>query len=321
METGGLTVKSIASALDINLIYARRLFQLSQKNSTLDDIRKIVEDKPKPFVKWVGGKRQLLKQFRELNLYPPECFNPESNTYFEPFVGGGAVFFDLLPKHAELSDTNRELVVAYNVIKDNVDGLIKSLKKHIYNKEYYLEVRAQDINELSDIEIASRFIFLNRTGFNGMYRVNKSGQFNVPFGRYKNPLICDENNLRKVSEALQGITITHQDYKDVLELAKIGDFIYFDPPYYPLNPTSSFTAYTAKGFFEKEQIELRDTFVKLHERGCFVMLSNSDTPFINELYSGLEGVSVNKIIAGRAINSKGSKRGKINEVLITNYQA
>ena len=319
METGGLTVKSIASALDINLIYARRLFQLSQKNSTLDDIRKIVEDKPKPFVKWVGGKRQLLKQFRELNLYPPECFNPESNTYFEPFVGGGAVFFDLLPKHAELSDTNRELVMTYNVIKDNVDGLIKSLKKHIYNKEYYLGVRAQDINELSDIEIASRFIFLNRTGFNGMYRVNKSGQFNVPFGRYKNPLICDEDNLRKVSEALQGITITHQDYKDVLELAKIGDFIYFDPPYYPLNPTSSFTAYTAKGFFEKEQIELRNTFVKLHERGCFVMLSNSDTPFINELYSGLEGVSVNKIIAGRAINSKGSKRGKINEVLVTNY--
>ena len=321
METGGLTVRSIASALDINLIYARRLFQLSQKNSTLDDIRKIVKDKPKPFVKWVGGKRQLLKQFRELNLYPPECFNPESNTYFEPFVGGGAVFFDLLPKHAELSDTNRELVVTYNVIKDNVDSLIKSLKKHIYNKEYYLGVRAQDINELSDVEIASRFIFLNRTGFNGMYRVNKSGQFNVPFGRYKNPLICDENNLRKVSEALQGITITHRDYKDVLELAKIGDFIYFDPPYYPLNPTSSFTAYTAKGFFEKEQIELRDTFVKLHERGCFVMLSNSDTPFINELYSGLEGVSVNKIIAGRAINSKGSKRGKINEVLITNYQA
>ena len=321
METGGLTVKSIASSLDINLIYARRLFQLSQKNSTLDDIRKIVEDKPKPFIKWVGGKRQLLKQFRELNLYPPECFNPESNTYFEPFVGGGAVFFDLLPKHAELSDTNRELVMTYNVIKDNVDGLIKSLKKHIYNKEYYLGVRAQDINELSDIDVASRFIFLNRTGFNGMYRVNKSGQFNVPFGRYKNPLICDENNLRKVSEALQGITITHRDYKDVLELAKIGDFIYFDPPYYPLNPTSSFTAYTAKGFFEKEQIELRDTFVKLHERGCFVMLSNSDTPFINELYSELEGVSINKIIAGRAINSKGSKRGKINEVLITNYQA
>ena len=321
MSTGAMDTVSIARTFDINLIYARRVFQSIPAAYDTKEIQKLIAQKPKPFVKWVGGKRQLLKQFRELNLYPPECFNPESNTYFEPFVGGGAVFFDILPKHAELSDTNRELVITYNVIKDNVDGLIKSLKKHIYNNEYYLEVRAQDINELSDIEIASRFIFLNRTGFNGMYRVNKSGQFNVPFGRYKNPLICDENNLRKVSEALQEITITHRDYKDVLKLAKIGDFIYFDPPYYPLNPTSSFTAYTAKGFFEKEQIELRDTFVKLHERGCFVMLSNSDTSFINELYSGLEGVSVNKIIAGRAINSKGSKRGKINEVLITNYQA
>ena len=321
MSTGAMDTVSIARTFDINLIYARRVFQSIPAAYDTKEIQKLIAQKPKPFVKWVGGKRQLLKQFRELNLYPPECFNPESNTYFEPFVGGGAVFFDILPKHAELSDTNRELVITYNVIKDNVDGLIKSLKKHIYNKEYYLEVRAQDINELSDIEIASRFIFLNRTGFNGMYRVNKSGQFNVPFGRYKNPLICDENNLRKVSEALQEITITHRDYKNVLKLAKIGDFIYFDPPYYPLNPTSSFTAYTAKGFFEKEQIELRDTFVKLHERGCFVMLSNSDTSFINELYSGLEGVSVNKIIAGRAINSKGSKRGKINEVLITNYQA
>ena len=321
MSTGAMDTVSIARTFDINLIYARRVFQSISAAYDAKEIQNLIAQKPKPFVKWVGGKRQLLKQFRELNLYPPECFNPESNTYFEPFVGGGAVFFDILPKHAELSDTNRELVITYNVIKDNVDGLIKSLKKHIYNKEYYLEVRAQDINELSDIEIASRFIFLNRTGFNGMYRVNKSGQFNVPFGRYKNPLICDENNLRKVSEALQEITITHRDYKDVLKLAKIGDFIYFDPPYYPLNPTSSFTAYTAKGFFEKEQIELRDTFVKLHERGCFVMLSNSDTSFINELYSGLEGVSVNKIIAGRAINSKGSKRGKINEVLITNYQA
>ena len=321
MSTGAMDTVSIARTFDVNLIYARRVFQSIPAAYDTKEIQKLIAQKPKPFVKWVGGKRQLLKQFRELNLYPPECFNPESNTYFEPFVGGGAVFFDILPKHAELSDTNRELVITYNVIKDNVDGLIKSLKKHIYNKEYYLEVRAQDINELSDIEIASRFIFLNRTGFNGMYRVNKSGQFNVPFGRYKNPLICDENNLRKVSEALQEITITHRDYKDVLKLAKIGDFIYFDPPYYPLNPTSSFTAYTAKGFFEKEQIELRDTFVKLHERGCFVMLSNSDTPFINELYSGLDGVSVNKIIAGRAINSKGSKRGKINEVLITNYQA
>ena len=214
---------------------------------------------------------------------------------------------------------NNELVTTYNVIKNNVDELIKSLQKHIYDKEYYLEVRAKKVDDLSDVEIASRFIFLNRTGFNGLYRVNKSGQFNVPFGRYNNPVICDEDNLRRVSDALQDVTITHQDYKHVLKTAKSGDFIYLDPPYYPINATSSFTSYTAEGFLEKEQTELRDTFVKLHEKGCFVMLSNSDTPFINELYSGLDGITINKITAGRSINSKGSGRGKITEVLVTNY--
>jgi DNA adenine methylase len=273
----------------------------------------------KPFVKWAGGKRQLLRQFRELGLYPPEDFNPLANTYYEPFVGGGAVFFDLLPKNAALSDLNKELVITYNVIKNNVDELIQSLQKHVYDKEYYLEVRAKKIDDWADVEIASRFIFLNRTGFNGLYRVNKSGQFNVPFGRYNNPVICDEDNLRRVSDALQDVTITHQDYKNALKTAKSGDFIYLDPPYYPINSTSSFTSYTAEGFLEKEQAELRDTFVKLHEKGCFVMLSNSDTPFINELYSGLDGITINKITAGRSINSKGSGRGKITEVLVTNY--
>ena len=319
MSTSGLTAANIANAFDVNLIYARQLFQFVGKDSTLEDVQKLINAKPKPFVKWVGGKRQLLRQFRELGLYPPEDFNPITNTYYEPFVGGGAVFFDLLPKNAELSDLNNELVTTYNVIKNNVDELIKSLQKHIYDKEYYLEVRAKKVEDLSDIEIASRFIFLNRTGFNGLYRVNKSGQFNVPFGRYNNPVICDDDNLRRVSDALQDVTITHQDYKDVLKTAKSGDFIYLDPPYYPINATSSFTSYTAEGFLEKEQTELRDTFVKLHKRGCFVMLSNSDTPFINELYSGIDGITINKITAGRAINSKGSGRGKITEVLVTNY--
>ena len=290
MSTSGLTATNIANAFDVNLIYARQLFQFVGKDSTLEDVQKLINAKPKPFVKWVGGKRQLLRQFRELGLYPPEDFNPMTNTYYEPFVGGGAVFFDLLPKNAELSDLNNELATTYNVIKNNVDELIQSLQKHIYDKEYYLEVRAKKIEDLSDIEVASRFIFLNRTGFNGLYRVNKSGQFNVPFGRYNNPVICDEDNLRRVSDALQDVTITHQDYKNVLKTAKIGDFIYLDPPYYPINATSSFTSYTAEGFLEKEQTELRDTFVKLHEKGCFVMLSNSDTPFINELYSGLGGI-------------------------------
>ena len=319
MSTSGLTATNIANAFDVNLIYARQLFQFVGKDSTLEDVQKLINAKPKPFVKWVGGKRQLLRQFRELGLYPPEDFNPMTNTYYEPFVGGGAVFFDLLPKNAELSDLNNELVTTYNVIKNNVDELIQSLQKHIYDKEYYLEVRAKKVEDLSDVEVASRFIFLNRTGFNGLYRVNKSGQFNVPFGRYNNPVICDEDNLRRVSNALQDVTITHQDYKHVLKTAKSGDFIYLDPPYYPINATSSFTSYTAEGFLEKEQTELRDTFVKLHEKGCFVMLSNSDTPFINELYSGIDGIIINKITAGRSINSKGSGRGKITEVLVTNY--
>lgn len=319
MTTGGLTVAGIANSFDINLIYARRLFQSIDTNDDFEAVQKMISHKPKPFVKWVGGKRQLLKQFRELGLYPPELFNPATNTYYEPFVGGGAVFFDLLPESAELSDLNNELVVTYNVIKNNIDELIASLKKHIYDKEYYLEVRARNIEDLSDVEIASRFIFLNRTGFNGLYRVNKKGQFNVPFGRYNNPVICDEENLRRVSKELQDVTIKHQDYKAILKKAKLGDFIYFDPPYYPINRTSSFTAYTSENFLEKEQTELRDCFAELHKRGCFVMLSNSDTPYINELYAGIKGVTVHKITAGRAINSKGSGRGKITEVVVTNY--
>lgn len=319
MLTGGLTATRIADAFDVNLIYARQLCQFVDEDSTLEDIQRLIDTKPKPFVKWVGGKRQLLKQFRELGLYPPEAFNPMTSTYYEPFVGGGAVFFDLLPKNAKLSDLNSELVITYNVIKNSVDELIESLQKHIYDKEYYLKVRAEKVEDLSEIEVASRFIFLNRTGFNGLYRVNKSGQFNVPFGRYSNPIICDEDNLRRVSDALRDTIITHQDYKNVLKTARGGDFIYFDPPYYPISATSSFTSYTAEGFLEKEQAELRDTFVKLHEKGCFVMLSNSDTPFINKLYSGLNGITINKITAGRAINSKGTGRGKITEVLITNY--
>ena len=270
MSSGGLTVANIATTFDINLIYARRLFQSVDTTEDIDEVQKLISQKPKPFVKWVGGKRQLLKQFRDLGLYPPELFDPTTNTYYEPFVGGGAVFFDLLPERAELSDLNRELVITYNVIKNNIDELIFSLKQHIYDKEYYLEVRAKNVNELSDIEVASRFIFLNRTGFNGLYRVNKKGQFNVPFGRYSNPVICDEENLRRVSRELQNVIIKHQDYTSVLKNAQKGDFIYFDPPYYPLNRTSSFTAYTSESFLEKEQTELRDTFVELHSEAAML---------------------------------------------------
>ncbi len=312
-------IKEIQNRFDVNFIFAHRVYSLADKSNLFDDVARIIAEKPKPFVKWVGGKRQLLAQFRKLNLYPPELFDIKTGKYFEPFVGGGAVFFDLLPEKGFLSDLNKELVTTYNVIKNDVDVLITSLKKHKTDKEYFLKIRAQDPNELSDLNVASRFIFLNRTCFNGMYRVNSKGGFNVPYGKYNNPLICDEDNLKKVSKALQGIEIKHQDYKEVLKKAKKGDFVYFDPPYYPVSKTASFTSYTSEAFLDKEQIELKNTFVKLHKRGCFVMLSNSDTPFINKIYSEPKGLRITKVHAGRAINSNASKRGKITEVLITNY--
>lgn len=179
--TTSQTIKKLQQDLDINAIFAQHILRYTKGVFDLEQAKKIINEKAKPFVKWVGGKRQLLKQFRDLGLYPPEKFNPNTNVYFEPFVGGGAVFFDLLPQKAVLSDLNNELVITYNVIKNNVEDLIQSLKKHKHNKEYFLKIRAQKVNTLSDVEIASRFIFLNRTCFNGMYRVNSSGEFNVPF--------------------------------------------------------------------------------------------------------------------------------------------
>lgn len=312
-------IDKIKEVFDINAIYARYVFDRANKSDLINDAARIIEEKPKPFVKWVGGKRQLLKQFRLMDLYPPEGFNSKIGKYFEPFVGGGAVFFDLLPEKAFLSDLNNELVTTYNIIKKDVENLIKSLKKHKLEKEYFLKIRAQNPEKLSDIDVASRFIYLNRTCFNGMYRVNSKGEFNVPFGKYQNPLICDEENLLKVSRALQNVEIRQQDYKQVLKKAKEGDFVYFDPPYYPISKTASFTSYTSELFLDKEQIELRDAFWELHKRGCFVMLSNSDTPFINKIYSELRGVRITKVQAGRAINANASKRGKITEVLVTNY--
>lgn len=317
----GQTVKEIQDVFEINAIYAQRVFDMMITGNSLEAAKKIIDNKPKPFVKWVGGKRQLLKQFRLLDLYPPEKFDIKTASYFEPFVGGGAVFFDLLPQKAFLSDLNAELVTTYNVIKNNVEGLILALNKHEYDKEYFLKIRAQNQKQLSDIEIAARFIYLNRTCFNGMYRVNSKGGFNVPFGKYTNPQICDEQNLRRVSKALADVEIRHEDYKKVLKKATKGDFVYFDPPYYPVSKTASFTSYTAESFLDKEQTELRDAFLELSNRGCYVMLSNSDTPFINDIYSEIldKGIKITKVSAGRAINSKASGRGKISEVLVTNY--
>ena len=318
------TIQKLAIQLEEHPIHVK-MFLLRQKNSediNLDGYRTYKKNNPKPFVKWVGGKRQLAKQFRDDDLYPPDEFNIETAMYHEPFVGGGAMFFDLLPQRAVLSDMNPELITTYKVIQNQVEELIKKLK--IYqeknNKEDFLKIRKQNVKKLSDISIAARFIYLNRTCFNGLYRVNRSGQFNVPFGQNKNPLICDEINLRKVSRELQKVKIFREDYKNVLKRAKKGDFVYFDPPYYPVSPTASFTSYVKESFLEKEQKELRDVFLKLHKRGCFVMLSNSDTPFINEIYSNLDKkITIHKVLAGRAVNSKGSGRGKIREVVVVNY--
>lgn len=224
-------VKLLQETFDINAIYAQKIVGMVDPSNLLEEAKILIEEKPKPFVKWVGGKRQLLKQFRLMDLYPPEKFNIKMGRYFEPFVGGGAVFFDLLPEKSFLSDLNLELVTTYNVIKNDVDRLINSLKKYKYEKEFFLKVRSLQPKQLPDVEIASRFIYLNRTCFNGMCRVNSKGGFNVPFGKYFNPLICDELNLRRVSKALENVEIKCQDYKNIVEHTKKGDFVYFDPPY------------------------------------------------------------------------------------------
>jgi len=268
--------------------------------------------KPKPFVKWAGGKRQLIDIL--LANLPSEY-----NTYIEPFVGGGALLFEVLPQNAIINDINFELINTYRVIKHYVDELIKDLKKHKNEKEYYYKLRALNPDDLSLVERASRFIFLNKTCFNGLYRENKKGQFNVPFGRYKNPKILDEENLRAVSEYLNtaNIKIYNTDYKNICKLAKEGDFIYFDPPYYPLTKTASFTKYSKYDFTERDQIELYKIFKELDKRGCYLMLSNSNTEFIKELYKGYEILEIEAI---RAINSKGSKRKKAKiEILVKNY--
>lgn len=176
----------IQQNFDVNSIYARCIASFVDVTNLIKSAEEIIKSKPKPFVKWVGGKRQLLKQFKELGLYPPEAFDPIKNTYYEPFVGGGAVFFDLLPQKAFLSDMNKELVTTYNIVKNDVGSLIKSLKKHKHSKDYFLKIRAKNPEQLSNLEVASRFIYLNRTSFNGMYRVNSTGGFNVPFGKYEN---------------------------------------------------------------------------------------------------------------------------------------
>ncbi len=274
---------------------------------------KTIVGTPHPFLKWAGGKRQLIRQ---LDKFVPINFNK----YIEPFVGGGALFFYLLPSNAILIDNNLELINCYRVIKENVESLILSLEKHRYEKECYYKIRAMDRNpqtfmNLSDIEKASRTIFLNKSGYNGLYRVNSKGFFNVPFGRHKNPNICDKENLKAVYKVLKNIKIIHGSFELCLDFAEKDDFIYLDPPYYPLSDTALFTSYTKQDFGQESQIKLYKVFKELDKKGCQLLLSNSYCDFILDLYKDYRIITLK---AKRAINSISSKRGLINEVLIMN---
>ena len=266
-----------------------------------------------PIVKWVGGKRQLM--FELLKNMPKNY-----NRYFEPFIGGGALFFELQPDNAYISDMNEELINLYQVVRDNVEELVTDLQKHNIAKEYFMEIRnidrTNDYRNWADVQKASRFIYLNRTCFNGMYRVNSKGEFNVPFGHYKNPRIVDENNLINCSNLLQRTEIRHADFSEILTKVQKGDFVYFDPPYVPLSETSSFTSYTKDGFDIDMQFKLRDVCDELDSMGVKFLLSNSDTKLVNELYANYE---IKKVFASRQINANADGRGKITEVLVRNY--
>ncbi|OHD12001.1 MAG: DNA methyltransferase [Spirochaetes bacterium GWD1_27_9] len=269
-----------------------------------------------PFLKWAGGKRQLMP---EIKKYIPHKFN----TYYEPFLGGGAVLFDLQPKNAIINDSSTELINCYKVIKTNINDLIEDLEKHKNDEDYYYHTRdldrKEDYKNLSNVEKASRIIYLNRTCFNGLFRVNSQGQFNVPFGKYPNPKILNESVLKAVSSYLNenNIEILNNDFEEVLKHAKKEDFVYLDPPYDPLSDTSSFTGYDLNKFGKEEQKRLKKVYDYLNEIGCFVLLSNSSTPYIKDLYKNYSIITVN---AKRNINSVGNSRGKIEEILVKNYE-
>lgn len=270
-----------------------------------------------PFTKWTGGKRQLLSVIKSLM---PDQYN----NYFEPFVGGGALFFDLAPKKAYINDFNSELINCYQQIKKNPQILIELLAKHQENnsKEYYLDLRSADrdgrIDKMTDVERAARIMYMLRVDFNGLYRVNSKNQFNVPYGRYKNPKIVDGELLLSISKYLNDndIHILNKDFEEAVEDVRVGDFVYFDPPYIPLSETSAFTSYTHEGFSYEDQVRLRDTFMKLDEKGAYVMLSNSSSPIVEELYKDFY---IHKVEATRTNGAKSSSRGKISEIIVTNY--
>jgi DNA adenine methylase len=268
--------------------------------------------RPSPFLKWAGGKGRLLKQMAM-------HFPSEFETYLEPFLGGGAVFFYLHPKRSILSDSNSDLIQAFSTVRDDPEGLMAALDRHYpYRKRrgYYGRIRAQNPADLNPAERAARTIFLNKTCYNGLYRVNRTGQFNVPFGRNANPSLYDRAALLAASTALKGSVLTTGDYRWACQYAREGDFVYLDPPYHPPSATANFTGYTRAAFGPDDQKEVASVFVDLDRRNCKVMLSNSATSLIESLYHGYKMKSIK---AKRVINSNVIGRGAIEELLIINY--
>ncbi|MDX2141673.1 MAG: DNA adenine methylase [Chloroflexota bacterium] len=266
----------------------------------------------RPVLKWAGGKRKLLPALVK--------HLPDYRAYHEPFVGSAALFFELQNGNrwlrAHLSDVNQALMDVYVGLRDHVEMVISYLHEHRYDERHYYAVRAQSTAHMSLPERAARMIYLNKTCFNGLYRENRAGQFNVPFGRHVNPTICDEANLRAASAALQGVRLVSHHFEKILESAQSGDLVYFDPPYYPVSATARFTSYTSGGFSEHDQRHLRDIYRELDARGVYVILSNSDTTFIRDLYADWQ---IETVYAARAINSRATARGKVAEVIVRNF--
>ena len=294
------------------------------------------EKQAKPFVKWVGGKGQLLSQID--SALPKRLFMGKEVTYIEPFVGGGAMLFYMLEKFqnikkAIINDINKDLIIAYKTVRDNPKELINRLKEieieylalnEEKRKEYFLEKRdLYNTKQLPEIENASLFIFLNRTCFNGLYRVNSKGLFNVPFGKYANPKICDEPTILKDSKLLQKVEIFNSDFENTINYINKNTFFYFDPPYRPLNVTSSFNSYSKEAFNDDEQIRLKRFCDKISQMECFLILSNSDCKSVNplnvffdDLYSKYK---IERVWASRSVNANSEKRGKLTELLISNF--
>jgi len=262
----------------------------------------------KPFLKWAGGKRQLAPQ---LLKHVPSF----TGRYLEPFVGGGAFFFALRPAAAVLGDINRRLVRSYIGVRDDVEDVVAELSKYPLDKEFYLKLRAEDVDAyVSDSKVAAWLIYLNKTAFNGLYRVNRKGGFNVPWGKYRNPTICDAGNLRAVSLALRHAKIVCSDFDIVLAEAKRGDLVYFDPPYVPTSSTSNFTSYSEGKFNLNEQVRLRDCAIRLKQRGVHVMITNSNTQVVRDLYIDF---TIRRLKARGSVAAKSKSRGERIDLLIT----